>query len=150
MATNEFVVYVPAAGIYCGKKYFWEVRYEVKKVKTLRCNYEMLNPTIVSGDNCYVIDEKGRKYLDFESGVWCTALGHNNAQVNEAIINQLKDISHTGYRYTTKVVDEAAEKVLELLHFNEGKCVFLSSGSEAVEFGVQLAKRIMGKPVFFA
>lgn len=120
----------------------------MKKVKTLRCNYEMLNPTIVSGDNCYVIDEKGRKYLDFESGVWCTALGHNNAQVNEAIINQLKDISHTGYRYTTKVVDEAAEKVLELLHFNEGKCVFLSSGSEAVEFGVQLAKRIMGKPCF--
>ncbi|WP_180272694.1 class-III pyridoxal-phosphate-dependent aminotransferase [Konateibacter massiliensis] len=117
-------------------------------MKTLNCNYEVLNPTIVSGDNCYVFDEKEKKYLDFESGVWCTALGHNNPQINEAIISQLKNISHTGYRYTTKVVDEAAGKVLELLHFNEGKCVFLSSGSEAVEFGVQLAKKIMEKPYF--
>jgi len=117
-------------------------------MKILNCNYEMLNPTIVLSENCYVIDENGKKYVDFEAGVWCTSLGHNNKQVNEAIIKQMNIISHTGYRYAAKVVDEAAEKVLELLNFTEGKCVFLSSGSEAVEFGVQLAQKIMDKPCF--
>ncbi len=117
-------------------------------MKTLNCNYEMFNPNIVSSDNCYVIDEEGKRYLDFESGVWSVALGHNNAQVNEAIKNQINIISHTGYRYTTKVVDEAAEMILRLVKIDDGKCVFLSSGSEAVEFGVQLAKRIMEKPLF--
>ena len=117
-------------------------------MKILNCNYEMLNPTIVSSENCYVIDENGKKYVDFEAGVWCTSLGHNNKQVNEAIIKQMNIISHTGYRYAAKIVDEAAEKVLELLNFTEGKCVFLSSGSEAVEFGVQLAQKIMDKPFF--
>lgn len=117
-------------------------------MKILNCNYEMLNPTIVSSENCYVIDENGKKFVDFEAGVWCTSLGHNNKQVNEAIIKQMNIISHTGYRYAAKVVDEAAEKVLELLNFTEGKCVFLSSGSEAVEFGVQLAQKIMDKPCF--
>lgn len=117
-------------------------------MKTLNCNYEMLNAAIVSSENAYVIDEKGKRYVDFESGVWCASLGHNNKQVNEAIIRQLNMISHTGYRYATKAVDEAAKKVLELFDFTEGKCVFLSSGSEAVEFGVQLAKKIMDKPYF--
>ena len=117
-------------------------------MKILNCNYEMLNPTIVSSENCYVIDENGKKYVDFEAGVWCTSLGHNNKQVNEAIIKQMNIVSHTGYRYAAKIVDEAAEKVLELLNFTEGKCVFLSSGSEAVEFGVQLAQKIMDKPCF--
>ena len=117
-------------------------------MKILNCNYEMLNPTIVSSENCYVIDENGKKYVDFEAGVWCTSLGHNNKQVNEAIIKQKNIVSHTGYRYAAKIVDEAAEKVLELLNFTEGKCVFLSSGSEAVEFGVQLAQKIMDKPFF--
>lgn len=117
-------------------------------MKTLNCNYEMFNPTIISSDNCYVTDENGKRYVDFESGVWCTSLGHNNKQVNDAIIKQLNFISHTGYRYSSKIVDEAAEKVLNLFGFAGGKCVFLSSGSEAVEFGVQAVKKIMDKPYF--
>jgi len=118
------------------------------RMKTLSCNYKMLNPNIVSCDGCYVIDESGKRYVDFEAGVWCLSLGHNNKQVNDAIIRQLGSVSHVGYRYTAKIVDEAAEKILDLLDFLDGKCVFLSSGSEAVEFGVQAAKKIMGKPCF--
>ena len=117
-------------------------------LKILNCNYEMLNPAIVSSDNCYIVDENGKKYIDFEAGVWCASLGHNNRQINEAIVRQMGIVSHVGYRYTTKIVDEAADKVLKLVGFTEGKCVFLNSGSEAVEFGVQLAKKIMGKPYF--
>ena len=64
-------------------------------MKTLNCNYDMLNPTIVFSDDCYVIDETGKQYLDFEAGVWCTSVGHNNKEVNAAIIQQLTQISHT-------------------------------------------------------
>jgi len=114
----------------------------------LHCNYEVFNSSVVSSDNCYVIDERGNKYIDFEAGVWCTSLGHNNKSLNRVIIDQLNSISHTGYRYTNKIVLEAAKSVLSILDFNDGKCVFLSSGSEAVEFGVQVAKRLMTKPCF--
>jgi acetylornithine aminotransferase len=117
-------------------------------MNTLNCNYKTLNPNIVTGNNCYVIDDTGKKYIDFEAGVWCLSLGHSNKQINDVIINQLNSICHVGYRYTSKIVDEAAEKVLSVLGFADGKCVFLSSGSEAVEFGVQLAKKIMDRPYF--
>ena len=43
-------------------------------------------------------------------------------------------------------MDEAAGKVLALTSLPDGKCVFLSSGSEAVEFSVQVAKKIIKKP----
>ena len=117
-------------------------------MKTLKCHYELYNPNIVSSENCYVIDGNGKQYVDFEAGVWAVPLGHNNKQVNKTILKQLNTVSHVGYRYTAKIVDEAAGKVLELLGFPDGKCVFLSSGSEAVEFGVQVAGRIMDKPYF--
>ena len=108
----------------------------------------MLNPNIVASDDCYVIDESGKRYIDFEAGVWSASLGHNNKQINETIIRQVNSISHVGYRYSTKIVNDAARKVLELLNFEDGKCVFLSSGSEAVEFAVQVARRITEKPYF--
>jgi acetylornithine aminotransferase len=111
-------------------------------------NREIFASNIVSSDNCLITDESGKKYVDFESGVWCTPLGHNNKRINDAIINQINVVSHVGYRYSSIIVDEAAEKVLELFGFVDGRCVFLASGSEAVEFGVQLAKKIMDMPLF--
>jgi acetylornithine aminotransferase len=79
--------------------------------------------------------------------VWCAGLGHNHWRVNQAIRSQLDKISHTGYRYTSDVVDEAAETVLETLPSNLDRIIFLSSGSEAVELGVQISRRVSGRPL---
>ena len=117
-------------------------------MKILNTYLEVYNSSIVAGDNCYVTDESGRKYADFEAGIWSASLGHANKEVNQAIINQLNSISHAGVRYMTKVVDEAAGMLLDLLGFNNGKCMFLSSGSEAVEFSVQAVRKITTKPYF--
>jgi len=76
----------------------------------------MFNPAIISSDNCCVVDKNGKRYVDFEAGVWSASLGHNNKQVNESIIKQVNIVSHSGYRYTTKIVDEVAEKVLGLFN----------------------------------
>ncbi len=47
------------------------------------------------------------------------------------------------------IIEEAAGKVLEITQFNNGKCEFLCSGSEAVEFCVRLAKTLKpGKKIF--
>ncbi|MDF2514066.1 MAG: aspartate aminotransferase family protein [Herbinix sp.] len=108
---------------------------------------ELYHATIVKGEGCYVIDSNGKKYLDFEAGVWALPLGHNNLRVNQAIIRQLGEISHTAYRYTHPIVEEAAADLLHIMQLDDGKCVFLSSGSEAVEFGIKIANKISGKPL---
>ena len=112
----------------------------------LKC-HEIFKTDFVRGQNCHLYDSDGKKYVDFESGIWCTALGHNHLRVNRVIETQLKQIAHLGTRYPNLLAEEAALAVLNAVGIDDGKCTFLSSGSEAVEFGVQIARRITGKPL---
>lgn len=117
----------------------------------LECTgYEVLTEEITGGKGSYLYDNKGNCYVDFEAGVWCASLGHNHDRVNKAITVQLEKISHVGYHYPNAIVEETAQKVLATLDIPDGKCVFLSSGSEAVELGVQMARNISQKPLLLA
>lgn len=104
--------------------------------------HELLINNIVVADNCELFDTDGIKYIDMESGVWCTNLGHNNQRINSLIRSQICKISHTGFNYCNPIIESAAIKVLEITEMPDGKCEFLCSGSEAVEFCVRLAKTL--------
>ena len=110
----------------------------------LKC-HEMVKADIVRGRDCYLYDTNDRKYVDFESGVWCTVLGHNHPRINETIRKQISRVMHLHYRYTSHLAEDASVNLLESIGFADGKCIFLSSGSEAVEFGVQIARMLAGK-----
>jgi acetylornithine/N-succinyldiaminopimelate aminotransferase len=100
---------------------------------------------ITGSDNCFLYDEDGNRLVDLESGVWCTSVGHNNQRINQVITNQIGRITHTGFCYGHPAIDETALKVLEITGLNGGKCEFLCSGSEAVEFGMRIARTISEK-----
>lgn len=104
--------------------------------------YPLYTESIVSGRGCYVYDSGGKQYLDLESGVWALPLGHCDPDVNNAMHRQIDEMMHSGYKYSQPIVERCAEKVLQISRFDEGKCVFLTSGSEAVEYGVQLANAL--------
>jgi len=112
----------------------------------IKC-HEIVKTDFIRGENCSLYDVAGKRYVDFESGTWCAALGHNHPSINRVIEAQLKQITHLGVRYPNAVVEEAAQDVLSIVGIGDGKCTFLSSGSEAVEFGVQSIRRISGKPL---
>lgn len=114
------------------------------------CGYTEQEVNIIRGQGDCLYDDKGRKYIDFEAGVWSTALGHSHPQVNAAIKGQLDSIMHLGYQYRSPIVEEAAAGVLETVRISEGKCTFLGSGSEAVEFGVQGIRRLVQKPMLLS
>lgn len=113
----------------------------------LNCTgYELYSPTILYGKGCNIYDKDGREIVDFDSGVWSLSLGHCNKRINDRMIQQIQNITHTGYRYAHPVVKEAADKLLRIMGMSNGKCVFLSSGSEAVEFCIRLVNNITDKP----
>lgn len=109
--------------------------------------HELQLTGIVRAQQGRVFDAAGRAYVDLESGVWCTPLGHGHPDVLRAIAEQSQRVMHTGYCYTCPVVDEAAREVLSVLGFENGRCVFLCSGSEAVEYGVRLARALSDRPL---
>ena len=54
----------------------------------LNCTGHALNiPDIVKSSGIFLFDGDGKKYMDLESGVWCTSIGHNNPEVNEKILD---------------------------------------------------------------
>jgi acetylornithine aminotransferase len=114
----------------------------------LWCNkHPLVLPDIVKGEGCYLYDLQGQKYLDLESGIWCLPLGHCHPKINAAIRAQADILTHSGYCYANPVMEQASSTVLDIVNMPEGKCVFLSSGSEAVEFGVQALRKITAKPL---
>jgi acetylornithine/N-succinyldiaminopimelate aminotransferase len=109
--------------------------------------HEFILQDIVRAENCHLFDSKGRRYVDLESGVWCTSIGHGHPRMLRAITEQATRIAHAGFNYSSGVVEEAAREILSLFGFDGGKCVFLCSGSEAVEYGVRLAQSLLGRPL---
>jgi acetylornithine aminotransferase len=110
----------------------------------LRC-HDLIKDDIIKGSNCYLFDKDNKRYVDFESGIWCTLAGHSHPKINEKIIQQINKLIHLNPRYTNSLAEDAAVSLLDTLSEQDGKCVFLSSGSEAVEFGINAARLVTGK-----
>jgi acetylornithine aminotransferase len=112
----------------------------------LKC-HDIVKTDFVRGENCYLYDNHGKQYIDFESGIWSTALGHSHPRINQAIKAQIENVIHLGTRYPNLIAEDAAIDILDIvgIGIENGKCTFLSSGSEAVEFAVQAARRITNK-----
>ncbi len=108
--------------------------------------HELLLDEIVRAENCYLYDKSGKRYVDLESGVWCTSIGHGNRRILSVMNEQYGKISHTGFCYSSETSESAAGEMLALVGMEGGRCIFLCSGSEAVEFGVRLARSTLDRP----
>jgi acetylornithine aminotransferase len=109
--------------------------------------HEIVLEDIVKAENCTLHDIRGKPYVDLESGVWCTAIGHGHPRVVQALQDQAARIMHAGYCYSNEMVRSAADEILSALGLAGGRGVFLCSGSEAIEFGVRSLQRVMEKPL---
>ncbi|MBI9101046.1 MAG: aminotransferase class III-fold pyridoxal phosphate-dependent enzyme [Spirochaetales bacterium] len=107
--------------------------------------HELKIPDIVKSKGIYITDSSGKKYMDLESGVWCLSLGHRNERINRTILKQISILTQAGFCYSCKIVDQAAHTVLSTLKMEDGKAVFLCSGSEGIEYTRQVAKHLTGK-----
>lgn len=110
----------------------------------LRC-HDIDKTDFQQARNCTLVDGRGRRYTDLASGIWCTALGHNHPRLTRAMQMQIDQLIHLGTRYPSQHCEEAATALLPRLGLADGKCLFLSSGSEAVECAVQAARRATGR-----
>jgi len=100
---------------------------------------------IEKSKDCYVYDSEGKKFIDFEAGVWCANVGHNNSRLISVIEKQIKDCIHHGYHFRNQFSEQLANKLHEKMGFDGGQSVFLSSGSEAVNLAAAISRHLTGK-----
>ena len=91
------------------------------------------------GEDDYVIDETGKRYLDFMAGIAVNSAGHCNKKVVEAIIEQAQQMMHaSNYCYTIPMV-MLAQRICDAIGME--KIYFQNSGAEANEVMIKLARK---------
>lgn len=100
---------------------------------------------IERGEGCYYIDVEGRRILDLAAGQFCSVLGHNHPRFRERLQQQLDRIVHLGDQFVSPGVLEAAGRLAALAPVERGKVIFLSTGSEANECAMRIAKAFTGR-----
>lgn len=99
---------------------------------------EQLN--IVRGEGIYVYDDKGNRYLEGLSALWCAALGYGNDELIDAITTQLRTLpySHMFGGRTHPLAMKLADTLGEMVPVPDAKIFFANSGSEANDSHVKM------------
>ena len=107
-------------------------------------------PIIARGEGCYVWDEKGNRYLDGLSALFCVNIGHGRADIAQAGADQARELGFfTNWSYAHPRAIELAAKVAALAPADLNRVFFTSGGSEAVESALKLCRqyhRLRGNP----
>jgi 4-aminobutyrate aminotransferase/(S)-3-amino-2-methylpropionate transaminase len=92
--------------------------------------------------NAELWDVEGKRYIDFASGIAVLNTGHTHPRVKEAIARQLDKFVHTCFQVTPYESYVAlAERLNELAPgTSPKKTLFLSTGAEAVENAIKIAR----------
>jgi 4-aminobutyrate aminotransferase/(S)-3-amino-2-methylpropionate transaminase len=97
--------------------------------------------------NAEIWDVEGRRYIDLASGIAVTNTGHNHPHVIDAVKAQLERFSHTCFQVTPyDVYVRLAERLNALAPgASAKKTIFLTTGAEAVENAVKIARKHTGR-----
>jgi len=91
------------------------------------------------GEDVYVYDTDGKKYIDFLAGIAVNVLGHGYKPLVEAVSNQAAKMIHCSNLYYTKVQADAASKLVKLSGLD--RAFFCNSGAEANEGAIKISRK---------
>jgi adenosylmethionine-8-amino-7-oxononanoate aminotransferase len=98
-------------------------------------------PLIVRGEGCLLHDEQGRRYLDAVGGAFVANCGHGVREIADAMARQAATLAYVnGTAFTHEPVEQLAERLTRRSPAFS-KAYFLSSGSEATEAALKLARQ---------
>ncbi|NLS25882.1 Acetylornithine aminotransferase [Sphingomonas sp. S2M10] len=93
----------------------------------------------VRGEGCYLIGERGERYLDFAAGIAVNALGHGHPHLVQAIADQAATLMHVSNLYGSPQGEALATRILK--HSFADTVFFTNSGVEAIECAIKVARR---------
>jgi 4-aminobutyrate aminotransferase/(S)-3-amino-2-methylpropionate transaminase len=98
-------------------------------------------------ENAVITDVEGRRYIDFGAGIAVVNTGHMHPKVKAAVAAQLENFSHTCFQVTPyesyiRLAERLNEKVPTR---GPRKTIFLTTGAEAIENAVKIARAHTGR-----
>jgi len=108
-------------------------------------NFKKTFPIAVRGEGCWIIDEKGRRFLDAAGQAAVVSIGHGVQEIGRAMAEQSSQIAfaHTSQFHTAQA-ERLAARLLAIAPANfrtGGRVYFTSGGSEATETAIKLVRQ---------
>jgi hypothetical protein len=107
-------------------------------------------PIITRGEGCYVWDDKGNRYFDGLSALFCVNIGHGRHEVAQAGADQAKELEFvTNWSYAHPQAITLAARIAGLAPGDLNRVFFTSGGGEAVETAIKASRqfwKLSGKP----
>jgi 4-aminobutyrate aminotransferase-like enzyme len=97
-----------------------------------------------TAEGCFIEDDRGNRYLDFFAAMGTVSCGHNNQSINNEIIRQVNTIWASSFFPTERQI-EAISKINSVLPDGLEVVTLYSTGAEAIEQAIRLARASTGK-----
>jgi adenosylmethionine-8-amino-7-oxononanoate aminotransferase len=99
-------------------------------------------PLAIRGEGCWLYDAAGKRYLDACGGAFVANLGHGVTEIGDAMASQARRLAYvSGAAMTHEAVEEFSAELAALAPGDLDKVYPLSSGSDAVEAALKLARQ---------
>ncbi len=102
-------------------------------------NYARWPLALTRGEGCHVMDEHGRRYLDFTSGIAVNTLGHAHPRLAAALCEQAQTMLHCSNLFRIPLQERLAARLAALSGLE--RAFFCNSGAEANEAAIKLARK---------
>lgn len=102
--------------------------------------------------NSEIWDVEGKRYIDFAAGIAVVNTGHCHPKVMQAVQTQLAQFTHTCHQVLPhELYVSLAERLNEKVPGNfKKKTLFVTTGAEAVENAIKIARAATGRPAVIA
>jgi 4-aminobutyrate aminotransferase/(S)-3-amino-2-methylpropionate transaminase len=101
---------------------------------------------VAKAENSEIWDVEGNRYVDFAGGIAVLNTGHRHPKVIEAVKAQLDAYTHTAFQilpYEPYV--EVCERLSKMAPIDDAKAILFSTGAEAVENAIKIARASTGR-----
>jgi acetylornithine aminotransferase/acetylornithine/N-succinyldiaminopimelate aminotransferase len=106
--------------------------------KLLLPTYDRQKVLFTRGRSVYLWDSKGKRYLDFLSGIGVNALGHGHSAIQRILKQQSGKLIHTSNLFYHEFQSELAKRLTKISGLD--RAFFCNSGTEAWEGALKLAR----------
>ncbi|HBA97580.1 MAG TPA: aspartate aminotransferase family protein [Lachnospiraceae bacterium] len=97
------------------------------------------NIIFTKGEDVYLYDSNGEKYLDMGAGIAVSALGYSNEEYKQGLKDQIDKLIHISNLYFNEPSIKAAGYIAQASGLD--KVFFTNSGTEAIEGAIKLARK---------
>lgn len=108
-------------------------------ISSILPTYSRAPLTFVKGEGSWLIEQDGRRFLDFGAGIAVNALGHAHPKLVSALNEQAQNLWHVSNLYEIPQQQELADRLVDLTFADT--VFFTNSGTESCELAIKMARK---------